>query len=511
MKKNVVLILLLIFAMFTLTSIQITFGQTVTPEVGYYAVKYVPQQVSGLRESTFEGFVKNATHSDPIATVNITSVVRPSEATWLGTHVSGELSDLTYVDGSTMRFESDLRNGFQVVALYFNVSLNWYHVFNESWVSFLNVTVYGNSSILCDVAADVYIYNYTASEWIYVDQLNSTTLTHCNYIVPNGSEPTVLDEKIHQTGNVLFFNTLLIKIVYNDTATSFTVDIDCIEVTVNYQFNIEFQNWSISQEYVRHPSTGLYVYSYFSNTTIVLPDEWEHPSNNEGPPGNYTIYFVSDSEKLMSDVSFDITLPNQYCSYSLPSKLTVELLIDGDPSVEIPFNLHFYLTPVYIIDADGCKVLDASFTYDTFRLAVYLDGTGSKELKFYIANEPYRIYVDGDPYTNYVYNKQTYELTVFYSFGSIHLIEVEQYSPSQTGGGGGGGGFTPSTPSLPSVPTPRGQQARVTFGIVAIIVLIGGAYLYSEISKKKSLSKLWQSEVKKGKKVKWKKRKWWFE
>lgn len=503
--KKLLLLLLLITTLITLNT-HVAMAQFPTSPIGYYSVKFDPKRVLGMSSYSFENHVKNATYSSPFATVNLTSIVSATEASYTGTLIFGSIESFYDVDSDVFRVDSVLSNGFYITTIFINISLSYYGIFNESWVKFLNITVWGNTSILCDTSADVYLYNYTSGDWLFINQLNNTSLAHVSYVVPFGSEETIIDEKIHRIGSTLHYDTVQIKILHNDSSTSFTTDIECIKVEVNYQFDIEFENWTFSQDLTKHPDTGYDVFIYFNNLTLVFPDKWPtDPVNDEAPPGNYTIKFETVDESILTKPTFDITLPNQYCSY-VSDELTCFLSIQGSPSTEIEFNLYFYLPQIYILDIDGCTLVQSFVSYAPSKLKIYLDGDGSKALKFYIPNEPYKIYVDGNVYKNYTYDKTTKQLTIHYNFGSLHVFEIEQFSPTEEEGGGG---ITPGTPSTPTVPKPEVPETNLmTLGIIIIIIVIVGAMIYSDV-KRESLSEKWKKERKKKRRTRWKKEEYW--
>jgi len=103
-----------------------------------------------------------------------------------------------------------------------------------------------------------------------------------------------------------------------------------------------------------------------------------------------------------------------------------------------------------------------------------------------------------------------------------NILFFDNEPEKQEGAPGGGPGASPGTPPSISVPLPKPSKTNtVTVGLVAIVALIGGAMVYGEVRKRKSVSKLWKSilnlnlEVKwpktKSEKIKWKKKKRWFE
>jgi hypothetical protein len=112
--------------------------------------------------------------------------------------------------------------------------------------------------------------------------------------------------------------------------------------------------------------------------------------------------------------------------------------------------------------------------------------------------QPLRVEVDGAVYTNWTYNSVSQEVSIFNLHSNVALIWQTQ--EGAVGGAPGGVSPTPTptpTPSPPAeiptaVPTPPLQLPLATVGIVLIVAVVSGAYVYSQAVKPKTVTDSWK-------------------
>jgi hypothetical protein len=108
--------------------------------------------------------------------------------------------------------------------------------------------------------------------------------------------------------------------------------------------------------------------------------------------------------------------------------------------------------------------------------------------------QPLRVEVDGVVYTNWTYNSISQEVSIFNLHSNVALIWQSQAEAP------GGVSPTPAptpTPSPPAetptaVPTPPLQLPLAAVGIVLIVAVVSGAYVYSQAAKPKRIDEHWK-------------------
>jgi hypothetical protein len=125
--------------------------------------------------------------------------------------------------------------------------------------------------------------------------------------------------------------------------------------------------------------------------------------------------------------------------------------------------------------------------------------------------QPLRVEVDGAVYTDWTYDSAKQEVTINNLASNVALYWQQQPSGGAPGGSSGGvtptPGETPVTPTPPPVYVPPEAVPLVNVGLVVIVVVVVGAYAYSQVSKPQTLDQAWrkrQPTKKKG--VTWKRR-----
>jgi hypothetical protein len=112
--------------------------------------------------------------------------------------------------------------------------------------------------------------------------------------------------------------------------------------------------------------------------------------------------------------------------------------------------------------------------------------------------QPLQVEVDGAVYTNWTYNSVSQEVSIFNLHSNVALIWQSQ--AGAPGGAPGGVSPTPTpapapTPPAeipPAVPTPPLQLPLATVGIVLIVAVVSGAYVYSQAAKPKTVTDSWK-------------------
>jgi hypothetical protein len=123
--------------------------------------------------------------------------------------------------------------------------------------------------------------------------------------------------------------------------------------------------------------------------------------------------------------------------------------------------------------------------------------------------QPLRVEVDGAVYTNWTYNSVSQEVSIFNLHSNVALI----WQTQEGAVGGAPGGVSPApapapTPSPPAeIPTiiPPTAPSLVNVGIVLIVAVVAGAFIYSQTGKAKTLDEAWRKRSKaSAKTVSWK-------
>jgi hypothetical protein len=112
--------------------------------------------------------------------------------------------------------------------------------------------------------------------------------------------------------------------------------------------------------------------------------------------------------------------------------------------------------------------------------------------------QPLQVEVDGAVYTNWTYNSISQEVSIFNLHSNVALIWQSQ--AGAPGGAPGGVSPTPAPAPAPTppaeiptaVPTPPLQLPLATVGIVLIVAVVSGAYVYSQAAKPKTVTDSWK-------------------
>jgi len=220
-------------------------AETTPQPVGIIALK-----VTGVPAGTptgsqlswsFNGFTANATVASPTCTVNLTQSLSVDASSTLQADMTvGTLSNVYGLDYTVYEVNAYNDTLNHKAAGLMNLTLRNHYVPNEAWVTTITLTVYGNTSRLCNTLANWYIYNYTAGAYINMGLLNSTTRTSLTYTVST-APATVIDETVN--------NSIMLKYNYTDTGNvDYLLDIDYIKIGVTYQFNIIVSNWTTNTQ-----------------------------------------------------------------------------------------------------------------------------------------------------------------------------------------------------------------------------------------------------------------------
>ena len=121
--------------------------------------------------------------------------------------------------------------------------------------------------------------------------------------------------------------------------------------------------------------------------------------------------------------------------------------------------------------------------------------------------QPLRVEVDGAVYTNWTYNSASQEVSIFNLHSNVALIWQTQ--AGAPGGAPSGVSPAPAPASIPpaEIPTviPSTAPSLVNIGIVLIVAVVAGAFIYSQTGKAKTLDEAWRKRSKASTKtVSWK-------
>jgi len=112
--------------------------------------------------------------------------------------------------------------------------------------------------------------------------------------------------------------------------------------------------------------------------------------------------------------------------------------------------------------------------------------------------QPLWVEVDGTVYTNWTYNSISQEVSIFNLHSNVALIWQSQ--AGAPGGAPGGVSPTPAPASTPpaEIPTiiPSTSPSLVNVGIVLIVAVVAGAFIYSQTGKAKTLDEAWRKRSK---------------
>jgi hypothetical protein len=130
--------------------------------------------------------------------------------------------------------------------------------------------------------------------------------------------------------------------------------------------------------------------------------------------------------------------------------------------------------------------------------------------------QPLRVEVNGKGYSDWVYSSTEQKVTIYNVDSNVALCWQELPPGGAPSGPGEGGGAPPiSPPEVPSVVVPPEAVPLVNLGLAVIVMVIGGAYVYSQVAKPKTTSErvkqTWRQKQKQAKKSKKWKRKTGFE
>jgi hypothetical protein len=107
--------------------------------------------------------------------------------------------------------------------------------------------------------------------------------------------------------------------------------------------------------------------------------------------------------------------------------------------------------------------------------------------------QPLRVEVDGAVYTDWTYDSAKQEVTINNLASNVTLYWQQQ--PSGGAPGGSSGGVTPTpeeTPVTPPVYVPPEAVPLVNVGLIVIVVVVVGAYVYSQVTKPKTADRVWK-------------------
>jgi len=169
--------------------------------VGIIAVKAIGVPAgtpSGSQLSwTFNNFVANATSSSPTCTLNLTQSLSVDSNSTLqaAPNPTTPLSNVYALDYTAYAVDAynDTTN-FKISGT-LNITLNNHYIPNETWITSIAITIYGNTSITANTLANWYIYNFTGSAYQNLGLFHNFTVY---YTTPNqalvtflGSAPSV--------------------------------------------------------------------------------------------------------------------------------------------------------------------------------------------------------------------------------------------------------------------------------------------------------------------------------
>jgi hypothetical protein len=124
--------------------------------------------------------------------------------------------------------------------------------------------------------------------------------------------------------------------------------------------------------------------------------------------------------------------------------------------------------------------------------------------------QPLRIEVNGKAHSDWVYSSTEQKVTIYNVDGNVALCWQELPPGGSSSGPGGGGAAPPISPPevpLPPVVVPPEAVPLVNIGLIAIIVVVVGAYAYGQIAQPKKVKQKWRKKLREDeeKKLKWKK------
>ena len=271
MKRSAVVFitLLVISALITLVP-EAEAGESRTEDDALALQLYSVPNTTGVIEFEFLSFEHNATLDEPYCISRHIQYLAPDKnKTITADATTGALSNTYALDNVSYRIDAYNDSTIFRAEAEFNITLNAHAIADESWVNSITVTVYGNTSITPNSNARVYIYNFSGNTWTQIGLLNSTTQTS---VSASFSSPTAF---IDEANN----NSILLLLNFTDTTnTDFLVDIDYVEVKVDYSIRANVSTWVYAQHRVLSPATpadGADV-QYWMNLTLTLPAEFEN-------------------------------------------------------------------------------------------------------------------------------------------------------------------------------------------------------------------------------------------
>jgi hypothetical protein len=168
----------------------------------------------------------------------------------------------------------------------------------------------------------------------------------------------------------------------------------------------------------------------------------------------------------------------------------------------------FHKLPVSPFNIRGNNQI-ASPNWDDVNRKLSFTTSGTCIVKVGDWGSPLRVEVDGATYTDWTYDSAKQEVTISNLASNVALIWQTGGAPGGVPGGPGGvtptPGETPVTP--PPVYVPLEAVPLVNVGLIVIVVIVVGAYAYSQITQPKKVSQKWRQRQKQTKPVKWEKKK----
>jgi hypothetical protein len=421
--------------------------------VGIIAVKAIGVPAgtpSGSQLSwTFNNFVANATSSSPTCTLNLTQSLSVDSNSTLqaAPNPTTPLSNVYALDYTAYAVDAynDTTN-FKISGT-LNITLNNHYIPNETWITSIAITIYGNTSITANTLANWYIYNFTGSAYQNLGLLNATSRTSLSTTL-SSALATLIDEANS--------NSIMLKYNYTDTTnTDFLLHIDYIKIDVTYQFSITIQNWASTQSQTTLVTEP--IFSYTDTFTLVAPSGITSH--------NFTVYYTTPNQAL---VTFLGSAPSVQVSGQ-----SVTVSNWGFNITNLGSNvtsIAFLLPKMYIVNpSTDVTISGVSFQGGINKLRFTISGTGTKTIQIYAPFSAVLVYVDGSELSSNNYTLSNNILTLTLTL-STHTVEIYQ-KIAPTAPSGEEADTDTITPTPTPTPPPETQQVFRYF-IIAVAVFI---------------------------------------
>lgn len=295
--------------------------------------------ISGSQLSwTFNGFVANATSTSSTCTSNLTQTLSADANKTVSADTITTLLSKVYADDDDPYHVSavnETENLYWLAKFEMNVTLDNHYIADESWITGLDLTIKGNSSLTPDTNANVYLYNFTDASWVDLGTaLNGTSKATLTYTIPSGKEGQFVDEG---HSNAVWLNFTW----YDSTNTDFDVDVDYLKLDATYNLTLTVGNWATTQtnSTVTVTTAGAYTVNYWENCTLsALSGVTDH---------NFTVYRKPPDKTLLTDQQAYVnntsvlttTVPNGEVSFNVTNLVnnSTDLNFNAEDMVKVSY------------------------------------------------------------------------------------------------------------------------------------------------------------------------------